>query len=77
MLSGGPDLESTNFWPFLKRLADIKVEIVVICVLDQRNNIYSLEHIGDYPYKRLASSTAGFVSDYRRCSKLAHWISHC
>lgn len=71
------DVESTNFLPFLKGLADIEVEIVIVCVLDQCDDIYSLKHIGDNAYKHLASFITGKASYYRRYSGLAHWISHC
>ena len=47
MLLTAFDEGSSNFLPFLKSLTDIEVEIVVIGVLYQRDNIYSLEHIRD------------------------------
>lgn len=46
----GFEVESTDVLPFLKGLANIKVEVVVIRVFDQRDDIYSLEHIGDNAY---------------------------
>ncbi len=47
MLFTAFDETSTNFLPFLKGLTNIEVEIVVIGILYQRDNIYSLEHIRD------------------------------
>lgn len=54
-------MESTNLLPSLKGLANIEVEIVVIRIFDQRDDIYSLEHIGDNAYKRSASSLNGML----------------
>lgn len=70
-------VESTHFCPFLKGLADIEVEIFVIRIFDQRDDVYSLKHIGDNAYTRLASSTTRNSSIYRRYLVLVHWISHC
>lgn len=70
-------MEPTNLLPFLKGFADIEVEVVVVRIFDQRDDIYSLEYVGDNAYKRLASPITRNVYDYRRCSELAHWISHC
>ncbi len=47
MLITAFDETSTNFLPFLKSLANIEVEVIVIGILYQRDNIYSLEHIRD------------------------------
>ena len=48
-------VESTYFLSFLKSLTDVEVEIVVIRIFDQRDDIYSLKHIGDNTYIRSAS----------------------
>lgn len=71
------DVESTDFLAFLEGLADVELEIFVVSIFDQRDDIYSLEYIGDNAYSNLASCIATIVSNYRRCSGLAHWISHC
>lgn len=68
---------STNFLPFLEGFANIQVEVVVICIFNQSDDIYSFKYIGDNAYKCLASSINAIVSIYRRCSVLAHLISHC
>lgn len=61
------DAESTNLYPSLKGLANTEVEIVVIRIFDQRDNIYSLEHIGDNAYNGLASSIRWNAAIYRHC----------
>lgn len=72
--------------PFLKGLANTEVEIVVIRIFDQRNNIYSLENIGDNAYEHLASTSDAMLqftvtvkdrhTGYRTVYKLMDDLEH-
>ena len=80
-------MDSTNLLPFLKSLTNVEIEIVVIRILNQRDDIYSFEHVGDDAYERvqlppsprihyLTIAVQDWHTGYRTVYKLVYDLKH-
>lgn len=58
----------------LKRLAHVKVQLVIHATFNQSDNVYRLKNVGDNSYLKSvgAADERNHPKTYHRCSKSAH-----